>query len=170
MGPRVQRRDRAVSGTVVVRPSRNQRTTAVPIFGSTDSTRPISPVAFLRTCPGGSGVASFWRSAELLPRRRSRGTATLLTPASRPPRSVSASFGTTVAPVPFAKCSSLYVFLPTVSSLSNRCSAGLHAKLLGDDGSLVDRRLPLRRGSLRAHRARARRRVLPLHALPAAHG
>src|SRR5438045_4120351 len=33
------------------------------------------------------------------------------------------------------------------SSLSNRCSAGLHAKILGDDGTLGDRRLQLRRGA-----------------------
>jgi hypothetical protein len=52
----------AVSGTVEVRPWRSQRTVAVPAFASTDCTRPSSPVAFLRTWPGGRGDAEVRRS------------------------------------------------------------------------------------------------------------
>jgi hypothetical protein len=43
-------------GTVEVRPCLSHVTVAVPAFGSTDLTRPISPVAFLRTWPGGNSV------------------------------------------------------------------------------------------------------------------
>jgi hypothetical protein len=42
--------------TVEVRPSRSQVTVAVPAFASIAFTLPISPVLFLRTCPGASGV------------------------------------------------------------------------------------------------------------------
>ena len=47
----------AESGTVDAAPRFSQCTLAVPAFGSTERTFPISPVDFLRTCPGGSGVA-----------------------------------------------------------------------------------------------------------------
>jgi hypothetical protein len=49
----------ALSGTVDARPCLSHSTVAVPAFGSTDWTLPISPVAFLRTCPGASGPEVF---------------------------------------------------------------------------------------------------------------
>ena len=54
-----QRREIAESGTVEASPRLSQYTSAVPAFGSTERTLPISPVVFLRTCPGGRGVAVF---------------------------------------------------------------------------------------------------------------
>ena len=45
----------------------------MPACGSTERTLPISPVAFLRTCPGGSGVAVVFDRSPWRPRSRSLG-------------------------------------------------------------------------------------------------
>lgn len=98
--PLAYRREISVSGTVDVRPCLSQRTVAVPPFGSTDCTRPISPVAFLRTWPGGSGLEVFVPGAFGF--RGSPGRRTVLSFRSSPASGAS-SFGTTVAPVPLVK-------------------------------------------------------------------
>ncbi|MDQ3943981.1 MAG: SDR family NAD(P)-dependent oxidoreductase, partial [Actinomycetota bacterium] len=53
------------SGTVDAAPRLSQCTLAVPAFASTDCTRPISPVVFLRTCPGGSAVDAVVNNAAI---------------------------------------------------------------------------------------------------------
>src|SRR6478672_12346828 len=49
-------REMELRGTVEVVPLLSHVTAAVPAFGSMALTRPSSPVAFLRTWPGGSAV------------------------------------------------------------------------------------------------------------------
>src|SRR5947208_2371478 len=49
-------------------------------------------------------------------------------------------------------------------------AAGSEVAHFADARSIHERRLPVRSRSLRADRAGARSRILPLHALPAAHG
>ncbi len=104
-----QRREIAESGTVETAPRLSHRTVALPALASTDCTLPSSPVARLRTCPGGSGVLV--RSASCALRRGGldRGGAGVRTRAGRaaggPVCSATFSSGTTFAPVPFVPVS-----------------------------------------------------------------
>ena len=118
-----QRREIDEIGTVEVAPRLSHRTLAVPAFGSTDRTWPISPVAFLRTWPGGSAEtvlrafpAELRRALFSVPRRSglaavrsSRSRRGAGRESRRGSRSTFSS-GTMFAPVPFVSVSRTHVF------------------------------------------------------------
>jgi hypothetical protein len=91
-------------------PPRSQLTVTVPALGSTAFTLPISPVLFLRTWPGGSGVERFSTAGF---GRRSPGSGGRGFGAMRSGSDSlfgAPSSGTTCAPVPFVPVSRTHFF------------------------------------------------------------